>query len=86
VFPRAAQAELLDFFVTREPRATFHQTPGTRAIRPQPRTGIPGLVLAGAWTDTGLPDTIESAVLSGDRAAEVVSQSSDRKPAPEVTP
>jgi hydroxysqualene dehydroxylase len=86
VFPRAAKAELLDFFVTREPRATFHQTPGTRAIRPQARTAIPGLVLAGAWTDTGLPDTIEGAVLSGDRAAEVVSLSSDRKPAPEVTP
>lgn len=81
VFPRARQAELLDFFVTREPRATFRQAPGTRALRPRARTGIAGLVLAGAWTDTGWPDTIEGAVLSGERAAEVVSLTSDRKSA-----
>lgn len=81
VFARAAQAELLDFFVTREPRATFRQAPGTRVLRPRARTEVTGLVLAGAWTDTGWPDTIEGAVLSGERAAEVVSLTSDRKPA-----
>lgn len=78
-FPRARHARVLDFFVTREPRATFLQAPGTRALRPSASTGIPGLVLAGAWTDTGWPDTIESAVASGIRAAEVVDRTcSDR--------
>ncbi|MHA6804176.1 hydroxysqualene dehydroxylase HpnE [Salinifilum ghardaiensis] len=72
VFPRAAAAGVRDFFVTREPNATFHQTPGTAAHRPAARTAVPGLVLAGAWTATGLPDTLEGAVLSGLRAAEVV--------------
>jgi squalene-associated FAD-dependent desaturase len=81
VFPRARRAEVLDFFVTREPRATFQQAPGTRAIRPPASTDVPGLVLAGAWTGTGWPDTIEGAVISGNRAAEAVDLSSDRKPA-----
>ncbi|MHA6799785.1 hydroxysqualene dehydroxylase HpnE [Bounagaea algeriensis] len=72
VFPRAAAAGVLDSFVTREPNATFHQTPGTAAHRPAARTTVPGLVLAGAWTATGLPDTLEGAVLSGLRAAEAV--------------
>ncbi|MCI2418226.1 hydroxysqualene dehydroxylase HpnE [Saccharopolyspora sp. K220] len=72
VFPRARDAGVLDFFVTREPNATFRQAPGTAAIRPPARTAVPGLVLAGAWTSTGWPDTTEGAVLSGTRAAEVV--------------
>ncbi len=72
VFPRARDARVLDFFVTREPNATFRQAPGTAAIRPPARTAVPGLVLAGAWTGTGWPDTTEGAVLSGTRAAEVV--------------
>jgi squalene-associated FAD-dependent desaturase len=71
-FPRAGEAQLLDFFVTREPNATFRQAPGTAALRPAARTAVPGLVLAGAWTGTGWPDTTEGAVLSGMRAAEVV--------------
>jgi squalene-associated FAD-dependent desaturase len=87
VFPGTAQANLVDFFVTREPRATFRQAPGTRAIRPSARTEVPGLVLAGAWTGTGWPDTIEGAVRSGERAAEVVNLASgDRKSGAEVTP
>ncbi|GAA0535971.1 hydroxysqualene dehydroxylase HpnE [Saccharopolyspora thermophila] len=72
IFPRARQAAVLDFFVTREPRATFRQAPGTAAVRPPARTGVPGLVLAGAWTATGWPDTTEGAVVSGARAAEAV--------------
>ncbi|MER5394786.1 FAD-dependent oxidoreductase, partial [Saccharopolyspora sp. NPDC002686] len=72
LFPRAREARLLDFFVTREPNATFRQAPGTAAIRPDARTPVPGLVLAGAWTATGWPDTTEGAVRSGARAAEVV--------------
>ncbi|GAA2390293.1 hydroxysqualene dehydroxylase HpnE [Dactylosporangium salmoneum] len=70
--PAARSARLLEAFVTREPHATFRQAPGTRALRPGAATRLPGLVLAGAWTDTGWPDTMEGAVRSGHRAADVV--------------
>ena len=69
LFPGAREAEVTEFFVTRERRATFRQAPGTAALRPKPATRLPGLVLAGAWTDTGWPDTMESAVRSGLAAA-----------------
>lgn len=72
LFPAAAHAEVTDFFVTREPRATFRQAPGTGRLRPAPATGLPGLVLAGAWTGTGWPDTMEGAVRSGEAAADLV--------------
>jgi squalene-associated FAD-dependent desaturase len=70
LFPAAAGARVTDFFVTRERRATFRQSPGIGAIRPGTTTSVPGLVLAGAWTDTGWPDTMEGAVRSGQHAAE----------------
>jgi len=69
LFPAARDARVTEFFVTRERRATFRQTPGSGALRPKTATARPGLVLAGAWTDTGWPATMESAVLSGDAAA-----------------
>ncbi len=69
LFPAARGARVLDFFVTRERRATFRQVPGCGAKRPGAGTGLPGLVLAGAWTDTGWPDTMEGAVRSGLSAA-----------------
>jgi squalene-associated FAD-dependent desaturase len=69
LFPTARTANLESFFVTREQRATFRQAPGTRALRPTTRTNLPGLYLAGAWTDTGWPATMEGAVRSGLRAA-----------------
>jgi hydroxysqualene dehydroxylase len=72
LLPAARRAPLREAFVTREPRATFRQAPGTRAYRPPAATRLPGLALAGAWTDTGWPDTMEGAVRSGQRAAEVV--------------
>ena len=59
---------MLDFFVTREREATFAPTPGVRANRPGTVTGAPGLVLAGAHTDTGWPATMEGAVRSGEAA------------------
>ncbi|HZO49419.1 MAG TPA: hydroxysqualene dehydroxylase HpnE [Gaiellaceae bacterium] len=70
LFPAAARAEVQSFFVTREPRATFRGTPRSARHRPGPVTRVPGLVLAGAWTDTGWPATMEGAVRSGVRAAE----------------
>jgi squalene-associated FAD-dependent desaturase len=69
LFPAARQAQVTEFFVTRERRATFRQAPGTARLRPSAATNLPGLVLAGAWTATGWPDTMESAVRSGLAAA-----------------
>jgi len=65
LFPAAKAATVTEFFVTREKRATFRQVPGTAKLRPKAATGLPGLVLAGSWTDTGWPDTMEGAVRSG---------------------
>jgi len=69
LFPAARDARISDFFVTRERQATFRQAPGCGQLRPAPATSLPGLVLAGAWTDTGWPDTMEGAVRSGLNAA-----------------
>ncbi len=69
LFPAARDARVTEFFVTRERRATFRQAPGSGALRPKAATRHPGLVLAGAWTDTGWPDTMEGAVRSGLAAA-----------------
>ena len=69
LLPAAREAQVMEFFVTRERRATFRQAPGTARLRPRAVTQLPGLVLAGAWTDTGWPDTMESAVRSGLAAA-----------------
>jgi squalene-associated FAD-dependent desaturase len=64
------ESDVVDFFVTREREATFRPGPGSRALRPATLTRAPGLYLAGAWTDTGWPATMEGAVRSGDRAAQ----------------
>jgi hydroxysqualene dehydroxylase len=70
LLPAARDARVLDFFVTREPHATFRPSPGTGALRPPPHTRTPGLFLAGAWTDTGWHATMGSAVRSGNAAAD----------------
>jgi squalene-associated FAD-dependent desaturase len=67
----ARSAQLLRGTVIREKRATFSLAPG-QPSRPGTRTPIKGLVLAGDWIDTGLPGTIESAVVSGHQAADVL--------------
>ncbi len=69
LLPGAGDARVTEFFVTRERRATFRQSPGCGRLRPQAATALPGLALAGAWTDTGWPDTMEGAVRSGLNAA-----------------
>jgi len=58
----------------RERRATFAALPHENAKRPGPRTNWANLVLAGDWTATGLPATIEGAIRSGNRAAELISK------------
>jgi squalene-associated FAD-dependent desaturase len=72
LLPRTRQARLLEFFVTREREATFSPAAGNGALRPGPVTSVPGLMLAGAWTDTGWPATMEGAVRSGEAAASAV--------------
>jgi hydroxysqualene dehydroxylase len=68
LFRRAREAKIERFFVTREPEATFRGAPGTQALRPGP-TAVDGVFIAGAWTATGWPATMEGAVRSGLAAA-----------------
>ncbi len=72
LLPKARGAEVVESFVTREQHATFRQERGSAALRPGPATALSGVYLAGAWTDTGWPDTMESAVRSGINAARLV--------------
>jgi hydroxysqualene dehydroxylase len=69
LLPAARRSRVESFFVTREHAATFRATPRVARLRPGPMTSTPGLLLAGAWTDTGWPATLEGAVLSGHSAA-----------------
>ncbi len=72
VLPALPGARLIDSVVTKERNATFRARPGTAALRPGSATARPGLAVAGAWTDTGWPATMEGAVRSGRAAAAVV--------------
>jgi squalene-associated FAD-dependent desaturase len=65
-------AEMPPWQIVRERRATFEATPEQNALRPGAVTPYKNLFLAGDWTDTGLPATIEGSVRSGDRAADLV--------------
>jgi squalene-associated FAD-dependent desaturase len=71
-FPAMAGASISRTLVLREPDATFASTPEAEGLRLEATTPIDGLYLAGDWTNTGLPATIEGAVRSGRRAAERV--------------
>jgi squalene-associated FAD-dependent desaturase len=83
VLPQAARARLLRGAATRDPDATFIPAPGVR--RPGPTTVLSNLVIAGAWTDTGWPATIESAVRSGRTAALTLFSSAAAWPAAQST-
>jgi squalene-associated FAD-dependent desaturase len=69
LFPRAREAQVERFLVSREHAATFRASPGAASLRPAVRTRLPGLALAGSFTDTGWPATMEGAVRSGHAAA-----------------
>ncbi len=77
-FPAVREARLVKAVVTKEVRATFSTTPGLDAHRPGARTAWPGLFLAGDWTDTGWPATMEGAARSGFLAAEAVTGGAHR--------
>jgi zeta-carotene desaturase len=77
-FPAARQARLVKAHVVKEVRATFSARPGMDALRPPARTAIPNLFLAGDWTRTGWPATMEGAVRSGYLAAEAVAEAAGR--------
>jgi flavin-dependent amine oxidoreductase len=67
--PQARRGGIVDSLVVKEVNATYAATPEEQPHRPSTRTRIANLFLAGDWTDTGLPATLESAVVSGERAA-----------------
>jgi predicted NAD/FAD-dependent oxidoreductase len=67
--PEVAEVPWTDSLVAKERAATFAASPAEQRDRPGAATPVPNLFLAGDWTDTGLPATLESAVESGERAA-----------------
>jgi squalene-associated FAD-dependent desaturase len=73
LIPEARQAKVLRTIVIKEKQATIAPDPESHALRPSTTTPISNLFLAGDWIQTGLPATIESAVLSGNAAAAAVS-------------
>ena len=72
LFPRAREARIRRCRVVKQPQATFRPRPGSARCRLPQATPIPNLVLAGEWTDTGWPSTMEGAVRSGTLAADRV--------------
>jgi squalene-associated FAD-dependent desaturase len=81
LLPAARSARVVRCFTTREHSATFRAAPGMRALRPPAQTAVGGLLLAGAWTDTGWPATMEGAVRSGHAAAHEALGFFERAPA-----
>jgi squalene-associated FAD-dependent desaturase len=75
LFPTSKSSKLLHSVVIKEKYATIKITPEIQKIRPVSETDIPNLFLAGDWTNTGLPATLESAAFSGKIAAESVLKS-----------
>ncbi|MGI9177139.1 MAG: hydroxysqualene dehydroxylase HpnE [Pirellulales bacterium] len=78
VFPAARDAVLVDARVVTDPTAVLSVRPGVEALRPAAATASPNLFLAGDWTATGWPSTMEGAIRSGRRAAEAVATSLQR--------
>jgi len=72
IFPKAKEAVLLRSLIIRENQATLSPKTGGEALRPDQESPIANLWVAGDWTKTGLPATIESACVSGHRCAELV--------------
>jgi len=76
--PAAREARLVKATVIKEVQATYSALPGSDAYRPPAATGWPRVFLAGDWTRTGWPATMEGAVRSGYLAAEAVAQAAGK--------
>lgn len=74
--PAAGEASVLNVTVVKQREATFRCLPGAGRLRPDPVTPLTNLFLAGEWTNTGWPSTMEGAVRSGQQAARAVSRKS----------
>ena len=74
-FPKVRSAVVQKSAILKEARATFSVTPGLDRFRPAQATPWPGLFVAGDWTSTGWPSTMEGAVRSGYLAAEAIARS-----------
>jgi uncharacterized protein with NAD-binding domain and iron-sulfur cluster len=72
VFPAAREAVLMEAKVVTDPTAVLSVRPGVDAVRPPARTPVANLFLAGDWTATGWPSTMEGAIRSGRTAADAV--------------
>ncbi|MBI1805590.1 MAG: FAD-dependent oxidoreductase [Ignavibacteria bacterium] len=72
VFPESRKAKLVHAVVIKEKRATFSPTCEVEPLRPSAETPIQNFFLAGDWTNTGFPATIEGAVMSGFNAAKLI--------------
>jgi hydroxysqualene dehydroxylase len=75
LFPSARSAKVERFIVVKEQHATFRSLPGVANNRLQLATPIDNLFIAGDWTDTGWPATMEGAVRSGEMAAKLLDES-----------
>jgi uncharacterized protein with NAD-binding domain and iron-sulfur cluster len=85
-FPQAKNAKLLKSTVIKEVNATFSPSPGIDAYRPTNHTAWPRIFLAGDWTATGWPATMEGAVRSGYRAAEALAKRAGKSQAKFLVP
>ena len=78
VVPALSAARCLSHRIVRVPQAWLSMKPGTTAQRPLQRSPFSNLLLAGEWTDTGLPSTVESAIVSGNRCAQMIADQAEQ--------
>lgn len=72
IFPSPVKTRAEEYRIVRAPQAFLSVGPGTNTLRPLQQSPFPNLLLAGDWTDTGLPPTLESAILSGNLCADAI--------------
>ena len=79
IFPGALGARLIRSRIVTDPTAVLSVRPGIESVRPHSTTPVENLFLAGDWTQTGWPSTMEGAVRSGRQAASQLLKMSDMK-------
>lgn len=75
IFPHMGSQDILTHELFREPHAALSLAPGTARLRPLQQSPAQNMLVAGAWTDTGWPANLESALVSAQRCAEIVAGS-----------